>query len=53
MSNPTVELIASGYEFICPSCDRLNHEIELSEDVVCRECGCECDVIDFHHAFKR
>jgi len=53
MINQTVELIASGYEWVCLSCDRLNHEIELSEEVTCRECGSKYEVIDFHHAFKR
>jgi hypothetical protein len=34
----SVDLIASGYEWTCPKCDKLNHEIEFKygEKVKCR-----------------
>lgn len=35
----TVDLVASGYEWICPNCDHFNHEIEANAEVTCRECG--------------
>ena len=34
----SVDLIASGYEWICPKCDCHNDEIEVLESVTCREC---------------
>ena len=35
----TIQLIASGYEWICPECEHLNHEIEIVEVVKCQNCG--------------
>lgn len=35
----SVELIASGYEWECPYCGKLNHEIEVTETVTCDEEG--------------
>jgi len=34
-----VDLIASGYEWECPECEELNHEIECKEQVTCGSCG--------------
>jgi len=34
----SVDLIASGYEWICPRCNELNREIETLEVVTCRNC---------------
>lgn len=33
-----VNLIASGYDWVCPVCEDLNHEIEYTETVTCK-CG--------------
>ena len=33
-----VDIIASGYEWICPDCSQLNHEIEYKEVVSCQNC---------------
>lgn len=33
-----VDIIASGYEWICPNCEILNHEIEVTEFVDCGAC---------------
>lgn len=35
----TVDIIASGYEWVCPNCETLNDEIEVKEDVKCKRCG--------------
>ena len=34
----TVEMIAAGYEWICPKCDQLNRMIEWREWVTCENC---------------
>lgn len=48
----SVELIAAGYEWICPAedCDNINHEIEVTEVVECRECHRLYQTSDYHHA---
>ena len=33
-----VDVIASGYEWICPVCDYFNNEIEITKQVKCRGC---------------
>lgn len=45
-----VELIAAGYEWDCPDCNWMNKEIEVTENVVCDQCGHVFEVEDFHHA---
>ena len=35
---PTVDIIASGYEWICPTCKEHNTEIEILETVECQQC---------------
>ena len=47
-----IELIASGYEWTCPRCDEFNEEIEVKEEVCCRKCGKEFEVLDHYHAYK-
>lgn len=32
----SVDLVASGYEWICPNCEKLNREIEVTATVECR-----------------
>ncbi|KKN19124.1 hypothetical protein LCGC14_0948800 [marine sediment metagenome] len=34
----SVDIIASGYEWICPACKRYNTEIEVLEIVECSRC---------------
>lgn len=48
----TVDLIASGYEFVCPYCDALNKLIEVPSDLIvrCKKCGKRANVSDYHHA---
>ena len=54
----TVELIATGYEWICPFCyddgnpDYLQLEIEVTNTVVCESCGQEFKVGDVYHAHE-
>ena len=45
-----VELIAAGYEWVCPLCDALNREIEVTEKVYCPECDEWFEVADYYHA---
>lgn len=46
----TVSLIASSYEWRCPSCDTLNDEIETSESVTCQQCSAVWTVDNVDHA---
>lgn len=46
----SVELVASGYEWSCKMCDKLNHEIEVKLCVKCTECGAEFTVAEWNHA---
>jgi len=48
----TVDIIASGYEWICPECGRFNTEIEITETVICEECGTEFETNPPEHAYK-
>lgn len=47
-----VDLIASGYEWVCPNCELLNKEIEIphSERVECNNCGEKYEVSGHFHA---
>ena len=33
-----VDVIASGYEWVCLSCNHFNNEIEITEEVKCGGC---------------
>lgn len=46
----SVDLIASGYEWICPACESFNHEIEITESVTCPACTAKYQVQDYNHA---
>ena len=45
-----VELIASGYEWICPKCEMPIHEIEVTPIVICPFCRERYEVDDYYHA---
>ena len=45
-----VDLIASGYEWVCPKCLDYNKEIETKESVICQCCGRTLEVGDVLHA---
>jgi len=38
MGKKSVDMIASGYEWICPVCDYKNKEIEIEIAVTCFHC---------------
>ena len=37
----TVDIIATGYEWMCPDCETLNRKTGLTEIVTCSCCGAE------------
>lgn len=45
-----IQLIAGGYEWICPYCDTLNTEIEVTQNVTCSKCKKTYEVEDYQHA---
>ena len=45
-----VDLIASGYEWICPKCQFYNWSTGLVTEVECTGCERKFTVRDFHHA---
>ena len=47
----TVDLVASGYDWACPGCEKFNHVIELNETVICAGCKKEYEVKEVHHAY--
>ncbi len=47
----SVDLIASGYEWICPKCDRFNRVIEHTEKVTCQGCLRTFDTNPPEHAY--
>ncbi len=49
-----VNLIASGYEWICPECERFNTEIEVTETVICKglDCRAEFETTPPEHVYK-
>jgi predicted RNA-binding Zn-ribbon protein involved in translation (DUF1610 family) len=48
----SVYLIASGYEWECPNCDKLNEEIEITQRVTCRKCKRTYPVDGADHAWE-
>mgnify|MGYP001566596819 CR=1 FL=1 len=46
-----VDLIVSGYEWICPTCDMPNTEIEATEHVTCWKCGKTFETHPPEHAY--
>ena len=45
-----VELIASGYEWTCPTCESYQKAIEVTDIVTCTACHKEFEVADYYHA---
>ena len=50
VTDETIDLVASGYEWECPFCATLNEEIETRSTVVCRKCNRQYDVDEAFHA---
>lgn len=46
-----VDMIASGYEWICPECESFNTETEVGEFVTCGECGMDFETNPPEHAY--
>lgn len=46
----TVDIISSGYEWICTACGILNREIECSETVTCSDCATQFETNPPEHA---
>jgi len=46
-----VDLIASGYEWICPDCEHYQRIIAITETVTCEKCGEKFTVDEIHHAY--
>ena len=44
-----VDLIASGYDWDCPNCEHMNHEIETKDVVECEECRHIYQTGEAHH----
>jgi len=48
-----VDLIASGYEWICPKCEQYNTEIAIPKTLVCKECNEIFNINpDINHAYE-
>lgn len=48
----SVDLIASGYEWICPLDSTFNKTIEVKDEVKCPSCGKMYEVGNFEHAYE-
>ena len=46
----SVDIIASGYEFVCPNCDAYNTIVQTAIDVVCGSCKPTFEVDEIEHA---
>ena len=49
----TVDIIASGYEWICPKCSEYNKETGITEVVTCAYCGTEFETNPAEHAYGK
>lgn len=47
----SVDIIASGYEWVCLNCDLLNKEIGFGESVTCSKCGNSFTTRSPEHAY--
>lgn len=46
-----VDIIASGYEWVCPDCETFVREIGLTETVECPCCGAKFETAPSEHAY--
>lgn len=46
-----VDMITSGYEWTCPKCEMVNHEIEIMEEVLCGFCSTTFKTDGAEHAY--
>jgi uncharacterized protein (DUF983 family) len=49
---PLRDMVASGYEWVCPKCEKLCLEIEIPKTmtVYCEDCDIEYEVSNWEHA---
>jgi len=47
-----VDIIANGYEWICPDCKHYQQEIEWTEIVQCNDCSHQFETNLPEHAYK-
>ena len=45
-------MVAAGYEWICPKCEKPNCEIEITETVCCVKCNVEFETDGAEHAYS-
>lgn len=48
-----VDLIASGYEFVCPECETYNRIAGIAETVQCYKCRAEFEILEAAHAYDK
>ena len=46
-----VDIIAAGYEWLCPKCEHLNKDPEIYSEICCQSCEELFDVGSIEHAF--
>lgn len=46
-----VDIIASGYEWFCPSCDCFHEQAHWTEQVICKKCSETFETALPEHAF--
>ncbi|GAG05766.1 unnamed protein product [marine sediment metagenome] len=46
-----VDMIASGYEWVCSACEHFNTEVEIDSVVICAACATTFEVGDVEHAY--
>lgn len=46
-----VDLIASGYEWVCLACEHHNKEVEITNEVTCAACATTFEAGDAEHAY--
>lgn len=51
-SRDTLDLVASGYEWLCPQCDEIQHEdiVPEADDLTCQNCGANYKKGNISHA---
>lgn len=52
LEDDPIYLIASGYEWTCPRCQRLHREIEITQQVACPHCRRAYPVAEADHAWQ-
>ncbi len=48
----TVDVIASGFEWICPNCEFIHRDIEITSSLHCSRCNIDFERGEVHHAYE-